>query len=126
MLGSIAVAFGIIYINNRKYWWAIIPAGVMATLTAIVLLEPLANGVDMGGVFFVGIGLTFALIYLLTKQANAQKWAFIPATILMIMGMIMLSFSTSPLAYVWPLLLILIGGYLVFKTLTKSHNNSVG
>ena len=36
---AISIAFLIVYLMNKKFWWAIIPAGVMASLAATILVD---------------------------------------------------------------------------------------
>jgi hypothetical protein len=93
-------------------WWAIIPAGVLLTLGAVSALDELVS-FDTGGVFFVGLGLTFALVAIL-PGGSQRSWAFIPAVLLLIFGTLLVpSFGLA--TYVGPALLILLGGFFVFR-----------
>lgn len=110
VLGAIAVAFWFIFINNRTHWWAIIPAGVMTTLALVAGLESFVGG-DFGGIFLIGLGVTFAVLGLIRTPQGRMTWAFIPAVALVVIG-----FLTTPvLNLVWPLALILGGGYLLYR-----------
>lgn len=93
-------------------WWAIIPAGVLLTLGAVSALDELVS-FDTGGVFFVGLGLTFALVAIL-PGGSQRSWAFIPAVILLIFGTLLVP-SLGLATYVGPALLILLGGFFVFR-----------
>jgi hypothetical protein len=110
---GISIAFLWFYFNNTEgNWWAIIPAGVLLTLGAISALDEFST-FDTGGFLFVGLGLTFALVALL-PGGNQRSWAFIPAVILLIFGTLLVpSFGLAN--YVGPALLILLGGFLVFR-----------
>lgn len=109
---GISLAFLWVYFTDTTRWWAIIPAGVLLTLGAVSALDEISN-FDTGGVLFVGLGLTFALVALL-PGGNQRSWAFIPAVILMIFGTLLVpSFGLAN--YVGPALLILLGGYFVFR-----------
>lgn len=109
---GISLAFLWVYFTDTTRWWAIIPAGVLLTLGAVSALDEISN-FDTGGVLFVGLGLTFALVALL-PGGNQRSWAFIPAVVLMIFGTLLVpSFGLAN--YVGPALLILLGGYFVFR-----------
>lgn len=109
---AISLAFLWVFFTDTTRWWAIIPAGVMLTLGAVSALDEF-SGPDTGGVLFVGLGLTFALVALL-PGGSGRSWAFIPAVILIIFGALLVpSFGLT--TYVGPALLILLGGFLVFR-----------
>lgn len=109
---GISIAFLWVYFTDTTRWWAIIPAGVLLTLGTVSTLDEISN-FDTGGVFFVGLGLTFALVAIL-PGGSQRSWAFIPAVILMIFGTLLVpSFGLAN--YVGPALLILLGGFLVFR-----------
>ncbi len=114
VLGGIGLGFVAIYLANRESWWAIIPAGVLLTLAVVSSLEE-ASGMETGGVFFLGLGLTFALVALLPTQQGSLKWAWIPAGILLLMGVFFLASVEQWINYLWPVALILVGGYLALR-----------
>ena len=115
-LGGISLAFWWVYFTDTSRWWAIIPAGVMLTLGAVSSLDEI-QGFDTDGLFFIGLGLTFLLVAVL-PVANKQTWAWIPAIVLLIFGtMLMPALGIS--GYVWPALLILLGGYLILRFFRK-------
>lgn len=117
VLGSIGLAFLLIYLLNREHWWAIIPGGVMFTLALVAGLNEVLTGFDAGGIFFLGLGLTFLLVALLPTEHGRMKWAFIPAGILLGMGLLVMLALSTWVNYVWPVALILAGLFLVFRTL---------
>jgi hypothetical protein len=123
-LGSIALAFWIIYFSTRRtQWWAIIPGGVLLALATSLFLEPFVAEDTFAGLFMLGIGLTFAVLYLLPTPEGHQGWALIPAAILAVIGLGLLlpaiGFPISALNLIWPLALILIGGYLLLRSLRR-------
>src|SRR5512136_200050 len=67
-LGGIGVGFLAIYFTNRERWWALIPGGVLLTLGVTSVMSDAYGVIDSGGVFFVGLGLTFILVALLAKM----------------------------------------------------------
>lgn len=109
---GISLAFLWVYFNDLSRWWAIIPAGVLLTLGAVSALDDLA-GFDTVGIFFIGLGLTFALVALL-PGGSQRAWAFIPAVILVIFGAL-LAPASGFATYVGPFALILLGGYLLLR-----------
>jgi len=118
-LGGIGLGFWVIYITNREFWWAIIPGGVLVTLGIVTLSEDLIGGNSGGGVFFLGLALTFFLVALLAKPRENFWWAYIPAGVLFVLGI----FLTGPLQsffnYIWPVALIGVGVILLFRNFRK-------
>jgi hypothetical protein len=111
--GGLSVAFVWVYVTDRTRWWAIIPAGVMLTLGTISVLDDL-SGADNGGILFVGLGLTFILLAIL-PGGSSRSWALIPGTVLLVFGVILGTPFSGFTQYLWPVLLILLGGYFVFR-----------
>lgn len=115
VLGGIGLSFFIIYLVNRENWWAIIPAGVLVTLGIISMIEAGGFDVDTGGYFFLGIGLTFLLVAILPTPHGQMKWAMIPAVILLVMGILITAMAQDILKFIWPLIVILLGGILLVR-----------
>jgi hypothetical protein len=120
-LAGIGLAFLVVYLNNRSFWWAIIPGGVLFTLAIVAGLSDTIPGLETGGIFFLGIGATFALLGVLPTEGSVPthslRWAFIPAAVLIIMGLLITAASASLINYFWPVVLILGGIYLIFHSL---------
>jgi hypothetical protein len=114
-LGGIALAFWVIYFVNPDHWWAVIPGGVLLTLALVAGLSSALEGVEMGGVFFFGLGLTFALLALLPTSEGRLTWAIIPAFVLLAMGALITAAAAEVIDYVWPVVLILGGIYLLYR-----------
>ena len=115
MLGAIGLAFLLVYLVNRDNWWAIIPAGVMGTLAVISGLSQVLTGFETGGIFFLGLGLTFALVAILPTPEGQMRWAFIPAGILFMIGLLLTAATSSLSGIIWPLALILFGLFFVWR-----------
>ena len=110
-LGGIGVGFWAVYLSDRERWWAIIPGGVLLTLGfSSALTEAFKIG-DTGGVFFLGLGLTFLLVALLAKM----KWAYIPSAVLLLLGFFLGTPFVGILEYAWIGILIIVGVILVFS-----------
>lgn len=117
VLAGIGLSFLVIFLLDRGNWWAVIPAGVMLTLTVVAALSEYLPDLETGGIFFLGLALTFALVALLPNPAGRMVWAWIPAGILGVMGLLLFIGGAGLINYAWPVALILGGGYLVLRTL---------
>lgn len=115
-LGMIGLSFWIIYFTHREYWWAIIPGGVLLTLALVAGLSDEANGLDMGGLFFLGLALTFLAVYFMPTHEGRMYWAIWPAGVLGVLGAAMTIGSLSLARFAWPLILIVLGGALIYRT----------
>ena len=117
-LGFLGAGFFVVYLTSRnERWWSLIPGGVLVTLGVISVLTNVFGARETGGIFFLGLGLTFLLVAVL---ASAQ-WAYIPGLILLLMGAVL---GYTPfggyLNYVWPAALILAGLILIFQFARRS------
>ncbi|MEE4194258.1 MAG: hypothetical protein V2J07_03570 [Anaerolineae bacterium] len=103
VLGSIGLAFLLVFFVKRSNWWAIIPAGVLASVAALVLT-------GLVGLLFVGFAVTFALIPLLVGRQH--WWAWIVCAVMAVMGVSFLFFETALGTigrFFLPILLIVLG-----------------
>ena len=116
-LGGIGLSFWLIYAINRENWWAVIPGGVLFTLAIVAGVDPFVKGDTGGGIFMLGLGLTFGLLGLLPTSQGRMKWPFIPAVILLLIGVFIISPLLPFLNYIWPLILIVLGIYFILKNL---------
>ena len=115
-LGSLSAAFLAVYLRTAGHeWWAIIPGGVLGTLTVTILLEPLLGDGFTGGLFMLGLGATFALVYLLPTPAGRMRWAIYPASILGSIGVLTSIAATQVIRVLGPLALIAFGLYLILR-----------
>lgn len=116
-LGGIGLGFWAVFLLNREHWWTAIPGGVLFTLALVAGLSPFLGGAATGGVFFVGLGLTFGLLSFLPTPQGRMKWALIPAAVMLVMGLLIMVAATPLLGTLWPAALILLGLYLVLRAL---------
>ncbi|HEX7555785.1 MAG TPA: hypothetical protein VF338_04110 [Leptolinea sp.] len=119
VLAGISLAFWLVYLRTPANWWAIIPAGVLLTLTSITLFNT-QNGFETAGVFFIGLGLTFALVALLPGGSLRMGWPWIPAGILLLMGFLFIASATRLATFVLPAAMILGGVVLILKAI-RNH-----
>jgi hypothetical protein len=119
-LGSIGLSFVFVYFTQRSFWWAIIPAGILLSLAAMLGLEPfIGDDEALVGVFFLGGGLTFAVIGLLPAPGGSMRWAFIPAGIFVVMGIFFFSAAIEATQMIWAGGLVLLGVYILARNFLK-------
>jgi hypothetical protein len=110
-LGAIGLSFWVVYAFGRANWWALIPGGVLLTLAVVAGLDQF-GGIETGGVFFLGLGLTFLLVGVVPTAQGPMRWAFIPGGILLLMGLLLGVGFEAAINYIWPVALIA-GGLLL-------------
>lgn len=115
-LAGIGAAFWVVYFTNRTNWWAIIPGGTLLTL-ALISIPKLSDGLETGGIFFLGLAATFALLAFLPSRDQKLNWAWIPAAVLFIMGAVMALSAGGVAGYIWPVALICAGIFLLVRAL---------
>jgi len=121
-LGMIGASFLIIYLVRREFWWAIIPTGVLFTLALVTIVAEF-NGALSGALFFFGLAVTFGILGLM-PVGKAEKWPWIPAGICAAIGFIVIATSgvlvNSVFGYIWPALLLVVGVYLVVRSIRQA------
>lgn len=121
---GLALAFANLYLVNRAdHWWAIIPGGFMLVLAVVISLTMTITRLEtLGAILFAGMGLVFALVYLLAGRSR-HWWALIPAGVLLFFGLMTYSVDNavqSALLRWWPAALIVIGAGVAFYSTTQS------
>ena len=119
ILGGIALSFLLVYLAERGNWWAIIPAGVMATIAIVAVLDTSTSSLASGGIFFLGLGITFILVAILPNPVGQMRWAWIPAGILGVMGILILIAAENLINYIWPSAIIIAGVYLMVRSIRR-------
>jgi hypothetical protein len=123
-LGFIGLAFLVVFLIKRDNWWAIIPMGVLFTLSIVAIMGAFFHGLAMGAAFFLGLATTFAIVGLL-PVGRKEKWPWIPAGICAVIGTMMMVGSGEMMdsfaGLIWPGLLVLGGGYLIVRTFFKKN-----
>jgi hypothetical protein len=116
-LGCIGLAFWFVYLRRQDQWWAVIPGGVMLTLALVTGLD---NFIDWSEVvFFLGLATTFLLVAVLPNNGQDTRWAYIPAGILAILGLALFAPIQNIMLYLWPVLLIALGIYILVRNWNK-------
>ena len=119
VLGGIGTAFAAIYLSDRRNWWAVIPAGVLFTLAIISVLDEWLGGSGISGLLFLGFGLTFALVAMLSTPQGQMRWAWYPAVVLLVVGFLVVGAAENLIAYLWPVALIFGGLFLIYRTMAS-------
>ena len=114
-MGGIGLVFLLVFLVNLKNWWALIPAGVLFSLAAMFVL-----GFQSGGVFLIGLGLTFGVLGFVPTEHGRMRWAFIPAVVLILVGIFITLASYNLFALLWPLGLIA-GGVMIIYFVIKTR-----
>jgi hypothetical protein len=66
-------------------------------------------------VFFLGLAVTFILVAILPPKDEPRGWAWFPAGGLLFMSILLMFFGGGPANYVWPVVLILVGIYVLVR-----------
>jgi hypothetical protein len=116
-LGGIGISFWVVYALNHENWWAVIPGGVLVTLAFVAGFDSYLGDDAGGGIFMLGLGLTFGLVGLLPTTQGRMNWAFIPAAVLLILGLFLITPLMPLFSYIWPIALILLGAFFIVRNL---------
>lgn len=112
-LGMLSLGFFAIVLMNRSRWWAIIPGGALLSLAATAASSEALSDQAVGGVLFLGLAATFAILALL-RATPGMRWMFVPAAVLGAMGLLLMTSAAHLAGFLWPLVLIGIGIALLF------------
>ena len=113
-LAGIGLVFLIIFLINTENWWALIPAGSMFSIALAIGLSQFLAGLEIGGIFLVGLGLTFGVVAFLPTPQGRMRWALIPAGILILVGTLVLITAFNLISLLWPLILIALGVLILY------------
>lgn len=111
VLASIGLAFVLVFLSDRKKWWALFPAGALLSTSALIVFDQVAF-------LFIGLGITFALVPLLVGKE--QNWGWIVSAVMLILGMGFLFFTVateSVSRFFFPVLLIVLGVAAIIQVL---------
>ncbi|MCX6029991.1 MAG: hypothetical protein NT169_11935 [Chloroflexi bacterium] len=124
---GLALGFWTVLIVHRDNWWAVMPGGILTLLGVLNGVNGLQGRLSQEGwlaLFFLGLGLVFALLYLVRFGQEDTHWAGVPAAALLLLGVVTLfgAFAVPAIiAQWWPLLLIVAGVGLALGSLTRTH-----
>ena len=106
--GFIGMAFALVYLAspNPERWWALIPMGVLGSVTLMILGGELFPRWDTTPLLFLGFAATFTLLYLIPKEHGGRRWALYPAIFWIVMTVVVNDPGRSAPGWLLPLLLI--------------------
>jgi hypothetical protein len=119
-MGMIALSFWVIFIMMRDQWWAIIPAGVLTSVAAIIVVSGFNEESDLVPVvLFAGIALTFLGVYLRPVEGQRQTWALFPAGIMGALALLILVGMSDLTQLIVPAALIVVGLVIIFRAVLR-------
>lgn len=117
-LGAVGLPFLVLYFRSPEHWWAIIPAGALAT-TAVVAAVAIAgniqseqDGAYANSLMLGGLAATFAVVWL----RHLKPWARAVTLVLGVLAVASLLLA-SYYQFIWPVAVIVIGAYLLITAL---------
>jgi hypothetical protein len=120
-MACIAAGFWIIYFLDRHNWWAIIPGGTLLSIAGLIAVGSAGDGNLGVGLMFTGMAVTFGLVALLPHEGQKLNWAYIPAGVLLIMGLSFLFSMGGWLRFLLPSVLIIAGIVLIALTFFRRN-----
>lgn len=117
-LFAVALPFFYVYFRSPENWWAIIPAGSVATVAVIAALAIAGwiRNANQGGyanaLLMGGLAATFAVLWL----RHSKTWAKVVTIALALVGVASV-FLASYSQILWPVAIILVGVYLFYTAL---------
>lgn len=121
-LGAIGLSFALVYLMRRDFWWALIPAGALLTLALVTVFARFMAGAELGALIFLGLSLTFGLVAVVPTPHGRMTWAWIPAGVLGVIGILIALAMGSLLNYLWPVALILAGVCLLVRSFAPKRS----
>ncbi len=113
---SIGLPFLLIYLIDRRMWWALIPGGVLSVLALITFLAGRdLSGQAIAAILFFGLAIVFALVRFTTRSNPYMGWATWVAILLAAIGALLLIAGPQAASLVGPAILIGLGVFLLVR-----------
>ncbi len=120
VVAAIGIAFLVAFFYARNYG-LLVPGGIMTGLGLGIVYQSQSQ-VKAGWAVVLGLGLGFISIYLFDVMTGgrrgAQWWPLLPGGVLAVIGLLQAGGQygvTGAIGRWWPLILIAIGVYLLFR-----------
>ena len=115
-LFSIGLPFLLIYLIDRRMWWALIPGGVLTVIALITLVSGgNASGQAVAAIILFGLAIVFALVRFATRANPYMGWATWVAILLAVIGALVLISGPQAAVIVGPAILIGLGLFLLAR-----------
>jgi hypothetical protein len=116
-LFSIGLPFLLIYLVDRRMWWALIPGGVLSVIALITFLTGSVgiSGTTITAIILFGLAIVFGLLRFATRANPFMGWATWVAIILAVIGVLVLFSGPVAVAVVGPAVLIGLGLFLLAR-----------
>jgi signal transduction histidine kinase len=115
-LFSIGLPFLLIYLVDRRMWWALIPGGVLSVLALITFVSGgNVSGQIIAAIMLFGLAAVFAVLRFVTRSSPYMGWATWVAIILAVIGALVLIAGPQAAALVGPAILIGLGLILLVR-----------
>ncbi len=112
VLFAMALGFWAVALVRGEHWWSVIPAGVLTVLGFLFRFWSQLTDLGRMTMLVAGIGLVFALLYVIRFGQRDTRWAGVPAAALLLLGLVTLMQALNlpeVVATWWPLLLVVAG-----------------
>jgi len=119
-MAVLSLGFWGIWLSKRDAWWAIIPAGAILSVAAMIAAVGLFPGeLAPLSVLLLGLGLTFGLLLLVPTKEGRMRWPAVPALVLVLLGAFSTLFLSPSLQFLGPVLLVVGGIMLIVRALRR-------
>lgn len=115
-LFSIGLPFLLIYLADRRLWWALIPGGVLSVIALLTFMTSRElSGTTITAVIFFGLAIVFGVVRFATRANPYMGWATWVAVLLAITGALVLVTGPQAAALIGPAILIGLGVFLLAR-----------
>ncbi len=115
-LFSIGLPFLLIYLVDRRMWWALIPGGVLSVLALITFVSGgNVSGQVIAAIMLFGLAAVFAVLRFVTRSSPYMGWATWVAIVLAVIGALLLITGPQAAVIVGPAILIGLGLILLVR-----------
>jgi hypothetical protein len=119
VLWVIAMPFLIVFLSDRRQWWALIPTYVLGVIGLMVALIGIGILVDLLIPAYVMFAIAFPFFVVYVHDPK-QWWALIPSGILGILGISFL-LATAAIQYIGAVALILAGAWILIRQFARQE-----